>query len=156
MLHVSHTHAYWKRLLRAKFNPEYWAKASVEKMFAYDFKDIDRVGYSTVFVPLSRFSDAEVRGYARARGHAVYVVIGCHLSSTSESDDLPNRELIVYSERQSGAIRQALIEKYETELIDCEGENAEVLRFSVRDRGLSRKKFSPVFSQILKNLKKFS
>lgn len=142
---------HWKRLVNSRFNPDYWSKVSVEKMLGYDFKEIDGIGYSTIFVSIDRISDMQIASYAQLKNFNLFIVIGAHLSS--ECSDFPNRQLIVYSHHQSqtlslSALHETLMKKYSLRLLFS---NESVLRYDVLEKGFSRKKFSPFFSQIVRS-----
>ena len=152
-LNLFSTEAYWNRLVKSKFSPSYWAGASSEKMLSYDFKQVDCVGYSTVFVRIDRLSATDVSEFAKSRKLRYVVVIGAYLPEKQSADSLPNRELLVFSEdsRSLALIHKSLIAKISLHQI-LEESSWSTLRYRVPDRGLSRKKFIPVFSMILRDL----
>jgi hypothetical protein len=139
------TFSEYQRIVDSKFNDEFWRKSKISTILKYDFKDIERVGYSSVLRSISDIDEGGLLDTFRILGYAVYVMN----AGFFKNGVLMSESIIFF--KDSGLLTAIL-----PDLLACPfrlaliSKTENLVQFKVGDPCFSRKKFAPFFSQLLK------
>jgi hypothetical protein len=134
----------YQRIVDSKFNDEFWRKSKLSTILKYDFKDIERVGYSLVLRSISDLDEGELIDTFRALGYAVFVMN----AGFFKNGVLMSESIIFFNHPGllTAMLPDLLSCSFKLEMI-CKSEN--LVKFKVGDSTFSRKKFAPFFTQLL-------
>ncbi len=147
ILKVNDVEKIFSQLANAKLNPEFWYRASLERILKYDFKELNGIGYSVILRSMDGIDNQAIAEYAENRGFNVFIVSSGFFDEGSNSI---RRQLFLYLPRFPGETVSRIVATVE-KLVPARvvsKENA-VARLEVLDLAFSRKKFFPLIIQIL-------
>lgn len=138
----------YQQLLDSIFSPEFWYNSSLERILSHDFKEMEGVGYSVLLRSISGISDEEIATFARKRGFKIYVIsCGFH----GENGKLRRQQLFYLP--AANDIAEAVIAKTQA-LVNMKTiqpiSEHKIVRLETFDDSFSRKKFFPLFLNILR------
>ena len=131
----------FNQVRESRFSRDFWYNAPLTKILLYDFKDINRVGFSVVLRTLNGLADRDIVEFAQSMSYRIFVV-----SSGFLDEGQVKRELLVYFADDFTAMSKRLLSSFELELVSS---TDPVARFRVLDVSFSRKKFAPKFLSLL-------
>ena len=140
----------YERLVKSKFNPTFWFKATLDQVLRYDMKQQDGVGYSVILRPIEGLADSDIIDFVSRNNFKFFV-----LSSGAFSDDQSSklkRELLLYLPlplREGQVIVNDVLECVDSRVTWPLCESRRIVRFEVLDTAFSRKKFFPKFLSLL-------
>jgi hypothetical protein len=145
----------YETMMESKFDPQFWYLSDVDSILDYDYKQFSvsnriSVGMSTVLRNLSDGWNVDWSHVAAARRVEIFVVIAAYRPDESKSE--LKRQLYIHGLQSVVPVHKAqeimrlLTEKFHLSCIPCT-ETMEIL-----DSTFSRKKFAPIFLQLLNDL----
>ena len=148
LLKIDQVGPLFERLANAKFNPEFWNKAPLDRILRYDFKEMNGVGYSVILRSLVGIDDGEIAQYADSRGYRLFVVSSGFYDEESKSI---KRELLLYLPKISESIATIItsVERLVPGRVHCVSKERCMARLEVLATAFSRKKFFPILLKIL-------